>query len=155
MPSCKAICLTLLVFPASVLLALAQTVPDPKTPPEQPDIQKDAKKNPESDEKKAPVVAPGGDLKDPTVPSQKLKEIMEAGKIVSSGPMAKLPSITFRGRVMSKDRPPAAILEMDKKYFIVNEGTELTAPGNAKLRVSKVGSQGVEIQGPVGKFWVH
>jgi len=145
----KAIWLTLLLFPASAFLALAQTLPDVKGPPALPDFQKDAKKATDEGEKKAPLVAPEGDLKDVTTPSQKLKDVLNAGQSTKSGPLGNLPTIVLRGRVVSKDRPPLAILELGKNLYIVNQGSVLPGPGNTTLRVLEVNSTEVRIEGPL------
>jgi hypothetical protein len=159
--------LALLLVLAGIWLALAQAAEDPKVVEQIPDppvvdqipeqrqppaVLPDAQKNelpapakapdaPQED-KKAPIVL-GGELKDPTIPSAKLKTVLNQGK--GGGP-GSLPNVVLRGRIISKDGPPAAILQLDGKTFIVGKGSILPGPGNITMRVEDINTLEVRIE---------
>jgi hypothetical protein len=120
-------------------IALAQPAPEPgKT-------DKDAKKT----EKDGGTDTPKGEGKDPTVPSPKLKELLypeKSGKGSGTGPGPKMPSLGLRGRVIVKDQPAIALLEVDGKIFVISKGSSLPGGGNTMLRVIEITSREVRIE---------
>jgi hypothetical protein len=121
-----------------------QPPPLPKTPDAQKDNQPPPVKAPDApqEEKKTPIVV-GGELQDPTIPSSKLKQVLNQGK--GSGP-GSLPAVVLKGRIISKDGPPAAILELNGKTFIVGKGNVLPGGGNIILRVEDINTVEVRIE---------
>jgi hypothetical protein len=165
MRALKIVCLTLMLVPAVIWLALAQAAEEPKVlvqipdppvvdvipeqpqlPPKAPDAQKNDLPAPakapdvQQEEKKAPLV-----LGDPTIPSAKLKQVLNQGK--GGGP-ASLPNVVLRGRIISKDGAPAAILQVGDKSFIVGKGSILAVPGsgNTTVRVEDINSLEVHVE---------
>lgn len=154
---------TALVFPLVAWLAFAQ-MPQEKQPAtdfyksspgpvlgfELPDAsQQDPKPGPElpkeqGGDKKQP---PGPELKDPTAPSQKLKDVLNVGKGAIPGQAAmKIPNLVLRGRIISKDRPSTALVEMDGRLYVVGKDSVLPGPGGMTLRVDDINSLEVRIE---------
>jgi hypothetical protein len=81
---------------------------------------------------------------DPTIPSDKLREATESNK---PGASPRLPYVALRGRVLAKDKPPVALLELDPKLppHAVTKGTTLMS-GNVKLSVTEVTATEVRIE---------
>src|SRR5262245_36293466 len=51
---------------------------------------------------------PPHDTKDPTVPNERIRELLNASKVNQPVATPKLPTIHLRGRIISKRRPPTA-----------------------------------------------
>ena len=138
--------------PLSVVLALtclvvAQSRETPTGAPVEPAEQEKGPQDqpPSKDKGKGPT--PSEDLRDPTVLGAKLKEAMDKGK-VGSLQLSKLPQVVLKGRVLAKDRPPLAMLEVDGKLFMVAKGSALMSAGTMIVRVIDV--TGAEIRLEVG-----
>lgn len=92
-----------------------------------------------------PEPAPPAQLKsDPTIPSDKTRAELESSK---AGAASRLPNVVLRGRVLVKDKPPVALIELDPKHPAqpVIKGTTLMS-GNLKLTVTEVNAEEVRIE---------
>jgi hypothetical protein len=78
---------------------------------------------------------------DPTTPSDKLREIMAVSKTTGKEPV--WPSVILRGRVIAKDQPGVAVLEIAGKSYVVGKGNLI--PGGV-YRVKDVTSQEVTLE---------
>jgi hypothetical protein len=87
--------------------------------------------------------------KDPTKASPKLKEALAPTALGQGGTAAtpRLPGLVLRGRIILKDRPPAALIEVDAKErpVLVFEGSAVTV-GGLRLQVIEVGTREVRIE---------
>lgn len=94
--------------------------------------------------KPEPASVPAQPRSDPTMPSDKLREAIESGKAEAA---PRLPTVILRGRVLAKDKPPAALLEVDLKQppQLVGKGTRLLS-GKLKLTVTEVNDTEVRIE---------
>ena len=84
------------------------------------------------------------EVKDPTSPSQKLKDIMNAGKIAAQPALLpKVSTLVLRGRVLVKNQPPAAVVEVDGRTHTVGKGSPI--PGGV-YRVVDITSTEVHLE---------
>jgi hypothetical protein len=130
-------CTTVFAFLCFLCAVGSGTQPAPGQ--EKPD--KDAKKKDSAD-------APKGELKDPTNPSPKLKELLQpekAGK-GSAGPGPKMPLVALRGRVISKEHSAVALLEVDGRFYSITKGSSLPGGNNTMLRILDITSAEVRIE---------
>ena len=142
----KAICLTFAVFSGAVLWASAQPPLDPKPPVGPPPAPIEEKKPPEEVEKIGPILVPSGQMKDPTSASTKLKEVLNPLKTGVGGPAGSIPFVSLRGRIVTKDRPPTAVLDMGGRLYVVNEGSILPTAGGVTLKVLSISAGDVRIE---------
>jgi hypothetical protein len=92
------------------------------------------------------TIAPSGDFKDPTKASPALREAMTPARPTPApGAPPRLPTVFLRGRVLAKDRPPTAIVEVDGKLYVVVVGSLVAGPGNTVLRITDLTSNDVKI----------
>lgn len=89
---------------------------------------------------------PKGEPKDPTAPSARLKELLHQEKSGKALATPKMPALALRGRVVFKDQPAVALLEVDGKVFLVGKGTSLPGSNNTMVRVIDVTSIEVRIE---------
>lgn len=125
------------VFLTLTSLVLAQTPPSvapAKTLPEEP---------PKVVEQ-GTTAPPAGGLKDPTKPSPKMKEVL--GSKGTAGPAPKLAVLALRGRVLARDKPAVALLEVEGKLYTVTKGSVVAGPSNTILRVVEVNGTEVRIE---------
>jgi hypothetical protein len=88
--------------------------------------------------------APPGSLKDPTTPSPRMRDALATK---STGPGAPgISPLALRGRVLVKDKPPLALLEVDGKLYRVSKDSVVAGPNKTILRVLDVNSSEVRIQ---------
>ena len=139
------------LFPALACLVVAQQA-DPTPAPAVTILSVEASKEtgvvatPAQPGVPAPPALP---LRDPTLPSARLREAMEVGKVptlVSTGPGHKSPVISLKGRVLAKDRPPTAILDVDGKLYVVGKGSTLNGPGNSVLKIVELNKVEVRVE---------
>ncbi len=142
------------LFPALACLVVAQQA-DPTPAPAITILSVEASKatgvvtTPAQPGVPAPPAPPAPSLRDPTLPSARLREAMEVGKapnLVSTGPTHKSPLISLKGRVLAKDRPPTAILEVDGKLYVVGKGSTLNGPGNSVLKIVELNKVEVRVE---------
>ena len=131
----------LLIGAACVLLSgylWAQQPPAPPAPPAgEPAPPADSKPAPPANPPDAGPAAPPAPTEpgDPTQPSDRLREILGRGKTLN-GAAPKLPLIAVRGRVVVKDKPPAALLEVNGQVQLVSKDSVLVGPANTTLKVT-------------------
>jgi len=116
------------------LLAIggAQAQPPAKNPPP---------KKPDTAPK--PVVEPASD---PTRASPALERELAVPKTGDKAPA--MPALRLKGRVIAKDKPAAALIELDPKTapYLVTKGTTLLLPNGIRLRVLDVTAAEVQIE---------
>lgn len=83
---------------------------------------------------------------DPTQPSPELKKALEASKAAAPGSRPQLASVTLKGRILLRDRPPIALIEVDSKTISVNPGSVVTLGGGVTLKVLRIDSAEVQIE---------
>lgn len=118
-------CVAVLFVPGLVGLVLAQ-------PPKKPDG----------------LTAPSGELKDPTIPSPKVKDALNPNKgAAPTAPGAsRVPIIGLRGRVIVRGRPATVLLEIDNKLYTVSKDSLVSGGGNTILKILEVTSTEVRIE---------
>jgi hypothetical protein len=87
--------------------------------------------------------------RDPTEPGGTLKKILDMGKASQPGKAgpSRMPAVALKGRVITKDRPPLAVLEVDKQAYIVGVGNNVAVPGtNVFLRIVEINRSDVRIE---------
>ena len=89
--------------------------------------------------------------RDPTKPSPELKEAM-GSKGISPVPGApeKQPVLVLKGRVLAKNKPAAALLDIDGKIYLVGKDTDFLAGGRT-LRVKDITIESVVVEVPGSK----
>ncbi len=92
-------------------------------------------------------------LRDPTQPGPQMREILGPAEGVLQQSPAALPSVpqlVLKGRVIPRDRPGAAILEVDGKLISVQKGSEATVStgrtGLVTLRVLEIDVSAVRLE---------
>jgi hypothetical protein len=124
------ICVT--IFLGLACLALAQPGPE-QLPGKGADEAK--KKLPDD---------PKANRKDPTKASDELKNLLNLAK---GGKAAnKMPVITLRGRVVAKDQPAAALLDVDGKMITVVKGSVIGGATSMPCTVIELNSREVRIE---------
>lgn len=83
---------------------------------------------------------------DPTKPSPELKKALEASKAAAPGSRPQLASVTLKGRILLRDRPPIALIEVENKTISVNPGSVVTLGGGVTLKVLRIDSAEVQIE---------
>jgi hypothetical protein len=87
-------------------------------------------------------------LQDPTQPSPMLRELLDPEKAQSTG--IDLPVVSLKGRIVGGLRPAMAMLEVDKQFVVVQQGSEITVQGSRVglqvLRVVEVGTNGIRLE---------
>ena len=136
----KAVFLTFTVFSVGVYWACAQPPLDPKPLPVMPPPPK------EDVEKIGPILQPGGQMKDPTTASEKLKGVLNPLKAGAGGAAAAIPPVSLRGRIIFKDKPPTAVLEIGKSLYVVNVGSVVPTAGGVTLKVLAINADDVQIE---------
>ncbi len=78
------------------------------------------------------------------MPSENTRAALETGK---AGTAPRLPNVVLRGRVLARDRPPVALIELDPKQppLLITKGTTLMV-GGLKLSVTEVSATEVRIE---------
>lgn len=128
-------------------LAVAQT--PPKAPPPAPARPTTGAEKPAPNP--PPVAAkpePGApdERRDPTEAKGKLAEAMLKKTAPGGAPLPKAPLIALKGRVISKDQPPAALVEIDGKLQSVGKDSVIVTGNGLILKVIEVGVVEVRIQ---------
>ena len=97
-----------------------------------------------------PVVPPK-EPKDPTTPSPKMRDTLDppqppGGGTATAAP--QVPKVVLKGRVLTADQPPAALLEIDGKLQLVRKDSQLNGGGRITLRVVEIsrGQVVIEVQ---------
>ena len=85
-------------------------------------------------------------MRDPTRPSDKMRDVLN-----TKAAGTKISPLALRGRVLSKDKPPAALLEVDGKLYTVAEGSTITGASNTVLRVLKISNAEVQVESSPSK----
>lgn len=88
--------------------------------------------------------SPAPPRRDPTKPGQEIRKVLEA-KPTGPTQRAAVP-LALRARVIARDKPPAAILEIEGKLYTVAKGSVLAGPGNMLMRVIELDSNEVRIE---------
>ncbi len=84
--------------------------------------------------------------RDPTLPSEKLREAMQGDKKIGPAPVVtKSPGLTLRGRVIAKNKTPAALLETDGRVFHVTTGSVFQSGGSV-FKVKEVSAELVAVE---------
>jgi hypothetical protein len=97
--------------------------------------------------KQLPVPEPGP-LRDPTTPSERMKDVL--GKKGGTA-AAKVSPLALRGRIIAANRPPAALLEVDGRIYTVQKGTFVAGANNNILKVLDITANEVQVQNTVTK----
>ncbi len=97
---------------------------------------------------------PPGGFRDPTQASPLLRSLLDSSKAQSERP--ELPVIELKGRITGGLRPAAALLAIDKHFYLVRVGSEITLTGprssGQTLRVVEVTNSEVRLQvAPTGR----
>jgi hypothetical protein len=134
---CSRVCLGIVVFVCAITQAFAAHSGEDKKPP-LPDPEK-----------------PRQEAKDPTEMSAKMRQALKKtenrAEVVAAEPApAKLPDITLKGLVKSKEGSAAMIELQGAGLRVVREGSELNAD-NMQLIVRKITADTVEIEIPERK----
>ena len=74
----------------------------------------------------APPDKKQGDVPDPTLPGPGWQQIF-AQKGAKGAVPTKIPNVLLRGRVLSRDKPAMAIIEVDGRTFMVGKDSMLTS----------------------------
>lgn len=121
-------------------LALGQT-PAPKTPPPAPARPTTAAEKPK------PEPGAPDERRDPTEAKGKLAEALKP-KTTAGGAAAppKAPAIVLKARVISKDQPPAAVIEVEGKLYAIGKDSVIVTANNLILKVIEVGVVQVRIE---------
>ena len=82
-------------------------------------------------------------LPDPTRASTKMKEVLGTK---GAGPAARAVPLALRGRVIARDKPAAALLEVEGKLYTVIKGSAVPGPSNTVLRIIELDSNEVRIE---------
>jgi len=103
----------------------------------------------QGDGKPAPANGnPGAEPRDPTKPSPDLKKALDVGKQTQPG-VAAAPAragvITLRARVIVKDRPPIAYIDVDKQQYAIGPDTKITV-GGVTLTVLEISAAQVRLK---------
>ncbi len=131
---------------AIVGLASAEP-PQPTVPPTAPAADEDDPPDVAPKEVGAPAgkSRPGNTLKDPTSPSAKMRDVLTT-KATPGGAAPRVSPLALRGRVIARDKPAAALLEVDGKLYTIGKGSVLAGPNNTTIRVLDISSTEVRIQ---------
>lgn len=87
-------------------------------------------------------------IPDPTQPSGKLKDALMPPRSpapTAPSPVARLPALALRGRVLAAGRPGAALLEVEGRVYSVSPG-QTVAAGGTVLRVVEVSAGEVRLE---------
>jgi hypothetical protein len=101
-------------------------------------------------DKTPPAVVPDGKDKlplpvpDPTEAKGVFMEIMRQKG--AKGPLAKLPYVALKGRIVQKGKTPAALLEVDGKLYLVNQKSVLSGSNNLTLKILELNASEVRIE---------
>jgi hypothetical protein len=58
---------------------------------------------------------------------------------------ARLPAVVLKGRVIARDRSPAALVEVDGRLQFLTRGSVLAGPGSTTLRVMEMSASEIRI----------
>ncbi len=96
---------------------------------------------------------------DPTIPSAEVRQMLEAGAAKPTVQGPPIPNLRIKGRVLSKNQPPAAIIDVNGRTLLVRMDTEIIYSGSSAdqgtmtLKVIGLDTSGIRLQG--GKqIWV-
>jgi hypothetical protein len=92
-----------------------------------------------------------GALKDPTHPSQKMRDALNAKANTKTNNKMKITPLSLRARIIARGKPPAALLEIEGKIYTVGKGSVVTGANNTMLRVLEINSTEVRIESSPGK----
>lgn len=74
--------------------------------------------------------APAAEPRDPTKPSPGVKKALDVGKDAPTGPaaapIAAAGLVTLKARVIGKDQPPIAYIEVNKQQYAIGPDTKIT-----------------------------
>ncbi len=84
--------------------------------------------------------------KDPTIPSERLKEVLNSSKDHQLNASLNLPTIVLKGRVVIKTRQPLALLEVEGKSVTVTKGETILAGQNLILKLLEVNGNEVRVE---------
>jgi hypothetical protein len=129
-------------------LATAQT--PPKAPPPAPARPMTAAEKPVPNP--PPVIAkpePGApdERRDPTEAKGKLADALKT-KTTAAGAAAlpKAPLIALKARIISRDQPPAAVIEVDGKLYAIGKDSVIVSAGGLGLKVIEIGIAEIRIE---------
>lgn len=86
--------------------------------------------------------------RDPTQPSPKLKDALDLQRTLPGQPAeSRLSAIRLKGRIIAKDKPPVALIELEGKPspVLVTAGSTISL-GSVQLRVVEVSAAEVRIE---------
>ncbi len=131
-----------LMFASLLLVTLCGVVWSQAGPTQEP------AKNVKEPRKEVEKPQPKEEPKDPTSPSPKLKELLHGEKAGKGavGPGPKMPIVALRGRVISKNQPAIALLEVEGRFYSISKGSSLPGGGNTILRILEITSGEVRIE---------
>ncbi len=110
--------------------------------------RQDDKKGSEADDPR-PKKTPRDELKDPTDPSPKIKDLLDTKG--PNSPAAKASTITLRGRIIARDLPAAAILDVDGRRYTVGQGSVIPAAGGGTVKVIELNAVSIRLELSPGK----
>lgn len=128
-------------------LALAQA-PAPKTPPPAPARPTTAAEKPLPNPPPVAKPEPGApdERRDPTEAKGKLAEALMKKGTASNAPVLRVPQVALKARVISRDQPPAAVIEIDGKPHMVGKDSVLVTAGGLTLKVIEIGITEIRIE---------
>ena len=99
----------------------------------------------------SPRPAPGAD---PTVPGPEIRQLLDggAGQRNAVRPSEAIPDMKLKARILSRNRPAAAVIDIGGRSVTVNEGTEfaVSVPGGGDgavvMRIIEVSAEAVRIE---------
>jgi uncharacterized protein (DUF2267 family) len=75
----------------------------------------------------AEMAAPKETRRDPTHAAPQLRQLLDPGK--GQGKAAELPMVQLKGRIIGGQQPGAALLEIDKRSYLLRQGSEIDIAG--------------------------
>lgn len=100
----------------------------------------------------APRPAPA----DPTVPGPEIRHLLDCtktttGAVAPARPAGGLPAMRIKARVLARDKPGMALVEIGDRLVMVQPGAEVNVAlvggeGQMKLKVVEVGAAGVKME---------
>jgi len=149
-------CLGLTLWSGAVLLTLVGLA-TAQRPARVPAVGEASGAQPGDDGKPAdiavPEALPPGALRDPTKASPKMRDVLNTKTSAGS----KVSALGLRARIIAKNKPPAALLEVEGKLYAVGKGSVVAGGGNTILKVLDINSDGVRVESSPSKeiFWLR
>jgi len=150
------VCVTGVIAGAALLGQAADAPPEPLLPPPEalPAPPGNATAGPLAEPSEAaPPDEAARPLRDPTQPGPELREILVPPQAVAQGTVAgppPMPQVALKGRVILRQRPGTALLEVDGTLISVRDGADATVAasraGLLTLHVLEISASAVRVE---------